>query len=152
VRPQWKYNLKYVQLTRQMKKIVSPAVFDPDLAILKPSNHDDWLDNLWKLRRLRQGRSNHKDKPPKHIAVLSFAGLDTNDTLCYPLLAHELGHFIDYSCKPNLRLRKRLSKTAVINYDDVHSIFRKYSPGSEETDPANTSRAQRQFVEITYSS
>lgn len=34
---------------------------------------------------------------PKHVAVLSFAGLDRDDVLLYPLLAHELGHFLDFA-------------------------------------------------------
>ncbi len=156
VRPQWKYNLKYVQLTRQMKKVVSPAVFDPDLDTLKPTtNHDDWLEILWKRRQSRVDQTKRaqsgEGKPPKHIAVLSFAGLDTTDTLCYPLLAHELGHFIDYSCKPKLRSRQHLWKSAIIKYDNVHAILKKYSPGNDEPDPANTNRAQKQLVDTTYS-
>jgi dCTP deaminase len=31
------------------------------------------------------------------VAIISFAGLDTENTLHLPLLVHELGHFIDYA-------------------------------------------------------
>src|SRR5450755_395415 len=45
----------------------------------------------------RRNVSKVTQKMPKHVAVLSFAGLDRDDVLLYPLLAHELGHFLDFA-------------------------------------------------------
>lgn len=107
VRPQWKYNLTYVPFNSYLSNIVSPAALDPagGLSISDPS---DIIPALWKrwtgqLSESDKQQFAHSMEPfPDHMAVLSFAGLDTNDTLLYPLLAHELGHFIDFSHTPTL--------------------------------------------------
>lgn len=58
------------------------------------------LAALWEWKRKRvvrnesENQNPYKEAPPKWLAVLSFAGLDTYDSLLLPLLAHEVGHFI----------------------------------------------------------
>lgn len=113
VRPQWKYNLTYVPLSWHLRGLISHSVFDPatKLGVKRP---DQILGAIWKRAIARSGHDRHRPaarERPKQIAILSFAGLDTKDTLLYPLLAHELGHFIDYSHDPphHLSLRRKSS-------------------------------------------
>src|ERR1022692_1126804 len=101
VRPQWKYNLTYVPMTWILRNnILRPSVLDPNgsLGALEP---DAMLLELWKRHCSKvtdeEQRKKFGSAPPQQVAILSFAGLDTDDTLLYPLLAHELGHFIDFS-------------------------------------------------------
>ena len=101
VRPQWKYNLTYVPMTELLKThILKPSVLDPNG--LLGSDPESILSALWKRHCSRvtseeriklQDSPPQEDSLPQQVAILSFAGLDTNDTLLYPLLAHELGHF-----------------------------------------------------------
>jgi hypothetical protein len=63
---------------------------------------------------------------PQQVAILSFAGLDTHDTLSYPLLAHELGHFIDLSYPTPLNVQPSVSNAARIREDEVRQVLEKY--------------------------
>lgn len=102
VRPQWKYNLTYTPISHYVLGHLDPFLFDPDGAL---SAHDSvtLLQELWDRARSLFGKDvGHEwpTAPPNNVAVLSFAGLDTDDTLLYPLLAHELGHFFDFCGEP----------------------------------------------------
>jgi dCTP deaminase len=107
VRPQWKYSLKYVDLLHQFDT-ETPLLWyalDPE-GELKAIEVRKIVDALWanaeseatkKAEASNTSTQNVKIPLPKHIAILSFAGLDRDDVLLYPLLAHELGHFLDFA-------------------------------------------------------
>lgn len=128
VRPQWKYNLTYVPVTWYLRKYVAPSVLDPD-GKLALGGLDEILEALWTRRRT----GNLGDPFPKQLAVLSFAGLDTQNTLSYPLLAHELGHFIDFSYQPPLHLREPLKTSSQIRLDHVVRFLTDGHPASDGT-------------------
>jgi dCTP deaminase len=101
VRPQWRYNLKYIDIIHQFEydaSCVLAYALDPK-AELKAYSAEELIEALWKAA-YPPNNSESKDprvQMPKHVAVLSFAGLDRDDVLLYPLLAHELGHFLDFA-------------------------------------------------------
>ncbi len=114
VRPQWEYNFKYISFASYLKIVASRALLDPDEKITGPKL-DDVLDGIWNNRMKRCGDDHERrygPTPPKFVSVVSFASLDTHDTLLYPLLAHELGHFIDLSGTPPFHI-EGLVKTKV---------------------------------------
>ena len=80
VRRQWRYNLDYISLNEALESLASPSVLN--LAPEFDLSSQTVIECLW-ARKYGVGR-----KPPGHLAVLSFAGLDTDDTLLYALLAH----------------------------------------------------------------
>jgi dCTP deaminase len=128
VRPQWKYNFVYVQITRKLGDLISSAI-DPE-GELGATCSAEILPALWRLRleRLRKeaditGVPLPVAAPPKQLAILSFPGLDTQDTLLYPILGHELGHFIDFSYDPILHLRDDVRKNADIALESVERIL-----------------------------
>jgi len=88
--------------------------------------------------------------PPRQLAILSFAGLDTNDSLLYPLLGHELGHFIDYSFSPPIHLNNSLRQKCAIRREQVRQVLAKFrSEGnisSVEVEEALRVLVQRTFV------
>jgi dCTP deaminase len=126
VRPQWKYNLTYVPLTHLLKDIISVSVLDPE-GKLQSANTDELLAALWKrwVSRVPDEEREPLGETPRQLAVLSFAGLDTQDVLLYPLLAHELGHFIDYSHDPPLHLQPSLRTTSEIKAEQVSAVYAK---------------------------
>lgn len=128
VRPQWKYNLTYVPLTWHLRKHVAPSVLDPD-GRLGANAPDDLLEALWKGRA---GATQDRSEFPRQLAVLSFAGLETENTLLYPLLAHELGHFIDFSYKPPLNLCEPLKSSCEIRLDEVARLLDAACPASDD--------------------
>lgn len=109
VRPQWTYNLKYVDIVQQFERDAEcdlAFALDPRrrLPIYDRVDYDaqDLIDALWKAAyppnsegQVASGKQ--RSNLPTHVAVLSFAGLDRDDILLYPLLAHELGHFLDFA-------------------------------------------------------
>ena len=114
VRPQSQYNLSYEPITHYLRDKVFAADLDPH-STLGADTIDQLIEVLYKS-------TSEKHKLPKHLAVLSFAGLDAHDTLLFPSLCHELGHFIDYACKaqpagvPNDdRFKLRSESTALKN-------------------------------------
>lgn len=94
VRPQWEYNHKFIALTRLLDSI-EVADLDPLLELLPDS--DDESVNIHTFIAERWSAKKLNGQPPRHMAVLSFAGIDRDDVLSYPLLAHEIGHFIDFA-------------------------------------------------------
>lgn len=125
VRPQWTYNLKCVHLNGHLSHILNPAVLDP-YDNFEAERTDDLIDVLWR-------RTFGPRERPKQLAVLSFAGLDTKDSLTFALLAHELGHFIDFSyaryqfpglleAEP-LHMRGALGEVAARIKDDIRRAF-----------------------------
>jgi len=91
VRPQWQYNLKFVNIWALLEKI-EVTDLDPNIEVYGAPSEDynirDLVGELW---------IGEWGELPKHMAILSFAGLDRDDVLLYPLLAHEIGHFIDFA-------------------------------------------------------
>lgn len=125
VRPQWKYNLTYVPMSWYLKELLKASVLDPTNK-LGATNSDEMLQRLWE----RSPRK-FEQKLPTQLAILSFPGLDTHDTLLYPLLAHELGHFIDFSHDPPLNLRPDLRQKAEIRQDQVKQLLLGAGLGSD---------------------
>jgi dCTP deaminase len=141
VRPQWKYNLTYVQLGPLLRRLIKPSEFDPDgkLGVFDPQ---EILDKLWARRPGLED-----PQPPRQLAILSFAGLDTQDTLLYPLLAHELGHFIDYSFKTPLHLETNAAITA----EQVRGVLEKADKTPPDPNKVNehlTALVLRTFVAL----
>jgi hypothetical protein len=125
VRPQWKYNLTYVSMTAIFKdKILSSSDLDPNGFLgLDP---DSILLELWKRHRANIDEERRKKldlEPPRQVAILSFAGLDTHDTLLYPLLAHELGHFIDFSFSVPLNVSPSITNATRIREEEVRQVL-----------------------------
>jgi dCTP deaminase len=118
VRPQWKYNLTYVPVTLYLRKYIAPGVLDPG-GKFGSGGLDGILKALWTRRPTGSLKGEEFPEFPRQLAVLSFAGLDTQNTLLYPLLAHELGHFIDYSYQPPLNLRDPLKSSSEIRLAQV---------------------------------
>jgi hypothetical protein len=126
VRPQWKYNLTYVPITWYLRQLLRIGVLDPN-GKFGAKNADELLQKLWAAWRENhdQAGSGIPQVPPTQLAILSFAGLDTEDTLLYPLLAHELGHFIDYSHQKPLYLSDELKAKAGIKLEQVREVMEK---------------------------
>jgi dCTP deaminase len=132
IRPQWAYNLKYVSLSAALRDLIAPAVLDPNMS-LPATTPDEIPSALWKWRLDQlppEMRSAVSMEPPKHIAVLSFAGLDTHDALFYPILAHELGHFIDYSFNPALNLSPSIIAKTQIPFVEVVNVITAKAPAA----------------------
>jgi hypothetical protein len=133
IRPQWKYNLTYVPIHLEVESILSLSVLDPDAPIDRstdPADYEDLLETIWRNWRsseIQKDPSRETELPdlaPRQLAILSFAGLDTPDSLFYPLLAHELGHFFDYSFYPNeLHCERLIQEAAKITYDQVEELM-----------------------------
>jgi hypothetical protein len=129
VRPQWKYNLTYVSMTAILKdKILSLSDLDPNDSL--GPDADSKLLELWKRHCAKitdeERRSKLGLEPPQQVAILSFAGLDTHDTLLYPLLAHELGHFIDFSFPAPLNVSASIASAAQIREEEVRQVLEQY--------------------------
>jgi dCTP deaminase len=130
VRPQWKYNLTYVPMTWILRNhILLPSVLDPDGSLGQPDS-DSMLVELWKRHCAKLTDKEQRAKlgpaPPQQVAILSFAGLDTHNTLLYPLLAHELGHFIDLSYQPPLNVSPNVSNAAQIREEEVRQVLEQF--------------------------
>lgn len=131
IRPQWAYNLSYVNLSAMLRNLIAPAALDPNM-VLPATTPAEVPGALWTWRRTRlpvDEQAKLKPNAPDHIAILSFAGLDTHDALLYPILAHELGHFIDYSYTPPLNLDASINQSAAIAFTEVVSILVAKAPG-----------------------
>jgi dCTP deaminase len=93
------YNLKYIDIIHQFEtdaNCVLAYALDPD-GKLNAYDAQDLIEALWKEPHSCVQTPKATPRMPKHVAVLSFAGLDRDDVLLYPLLAHELGHFLDFA-------------------------------------------------------
>ena len=131
VRPQWTYNLKYIDLIHQFEDDANydlAFALDPSgtLGVYEPQK---LIGALWEEAggpvethlKVPDGANNKfSGMMPKHVAVLSFAGLDRDDVLLYPLLAHELGHFLDFALD-DIGKQSTFSKTSALlpNVADV---------------------------------
>lgn len=124
VRPQWHYNLKFVGLIETLKR--AEAIIDIDHG--KGPNYadlDELLCDLW----VAYPNAKHS---PKHIAVLSFAGLDRDDVLLYPLLAHEIGHFIDASYQETIHQNPKVTPPSWWpSLDEVIEAIERVEPSPE---------------------
>ena len=134
VRPQWKYNLTYVSMTGILRdRILLPSVLDPN-GSLGASEPDSMLVELWTRHCSKVADEEERKKlgpaPPQQVAVLSFAGLDTHDTLLYPLLAHELGHFIDHSDRRALSVSPTVTNAARIREEEVRQVLEEHLKSS----------------------
>lgn len=152
VRPQWKYNLTYVPVTWHLRALISRSVFDPAgrLGVKRP---EQILTAIWGRGVTTRGgerRNPTVGKPPKQIAILSFAGLDTNDALVYPLLAHELGHFIDYSRDPPLHLSVSLRRKSRIRAAQIRKVLHSNSlpANAQDVNPYLNNLIQLTFVTL----
>jgi dCTP deaminase len=122
VRPQWKYNLKCIHLNGDLKRSITDHDLDPDVVLGLGKEDVDTLSTLWKCWQRKLPPNDVRARPenlPGQIAILSFAGLDTTNVLLYPLLAHELGHFIDFAHSPQLSSRRSLVSSLQLTEDSL---------------------------------
>lgn len=141
VRPQWKYNLKCVPLTPLLKQILPRWVLDPNKILAKKK--DELLPALWKKRLTYQKDHGYKtlqEDLPGQIGILSFAAVDTPDALYLPLLAHEMGHFIDFSpSRPNHRSHLLVTATEITK-EQVKDIIENVLGKDKVADPGEVGR------------
>ena len=141
VRPQWKYNLKCVPLTPLLKEILPRWVLDPNKILAK--RKDELLPALWKKRLAKQkevGAKPLQEDLPGQIGILSFAAVDTPDAFYLPLLAHEMGHFIDFSPPiPNHR-DTRLVTASEITKEQVRDVIESVLGQGKASDPGEVGR------------
>jgi len=103
VRTKWHYATECEPLSERIQAMLHFSDFaDQEAENDSPLDPSEVLRNWWtawvdKLSVQDRDRLKPTADPPLQIAVLSFPGLDSDDALLYPLLAHELGHFIDSS-------------------------------------------------------
>ncbi|MBX7134336.1 MAG: dCTP deaminase [Fimbriimonadaceae bacterium] len=134
VRPQWRYSLKYVDILHQFDTDTNCVLWyalDPsrELQAYEVRGLVEALGRLEK-RAGDEGSSKHPEvKIPKHIAVLSFAGLDRDDVLLYPLLAHELGHFLDFASEDR---ESASTASTVASFLPTPADFEKYGLDPED--------------------
>jgi dCTP deaminase len=110
VRPQWHYNCKFVALSRELgsllvgnrSSLATTNGFLRNTSTLVP-HHDDIEDPPKTFATLVAAMSAGSTaprfpdhQPPSQIAILSMAGLDKHDVLLYPMMAHEIGHFLTF--------------------------------------------------------
>jgi len=125
VRPQWEYNAKLVDLTGRLEARIDIADLDENAAVFGDGGDDmaSFITERWGARHRDQ-----KDAPksPKRMAVLSFAGLDRDDVLLYPLLAHEVGHLIDFAYPDTVSTNQRLDLHAGLpTNDELNTVLTK---------------------------
>jgi len=120
--PQWRYNLEYMPLDGHLMNDISVGVLDPT-GKFGTDDTLELLDRLWRRFQNKQ-QVNDARKLPQHLGILRFPALDLHDTLLFPLLAHELGHFIDFSFSPYLHTVLHRD----INFSDseIHAILEQY--------------------------
>ncbi len=140
VRPQWAYNLKYVPLSWVLRNEVQLEVLDPDnkLGLIKLDGEappeaphqvaDRFLSEVWRAKSDGGSRDivahDYGQKAPLQTAVLSFAGLDKDVTFQFPILAHELGHFIDFSQYPAHHADPRVVKASYVSRSEVEQAMK----------------------------
>lgn len=127
VRSQWDYNLKSVYLTRLLFQTFKVDDLDDSAAIYNAADAQadmaGYLSDLWERRGLN-GRL------PAHIGVLSFAALDRDDALLHPLLAHEVGHFVDFAYPGTIHHNDRLDpQNWLPRAQDVEAMVPLYGEG-----------------------
>lgn len=137
VSPTWEYNLIYDPISLNIEDLLSFSTIDFN-GKLNVNNKEELINKLWRdnapkwEEKCKEFHNNAKllkygSCPPKFIAGLSFAGLDKGDTLMYPILAHELGHFFDYSSEHSTK--SNLFTQFQIPQNEVENIYKnKISP------------------------
>lgn len=147
VRPQWTYNLKYVPLLEELAQFIEPAVLDPN-GDISTEGFRPYLAALWQKHR------GDAAPLPDHIAIVSFAGLDSYDALLYPLLAHEIGHLIDYGYPDTIHNHPDLRpQEYVITTTDAQEAFDRHyppDPPSIALDPYRSDEVSRLRNERTH--
>lgn len=109
VLPQWDYNFQCVPLSRRLEQMFTIGGIDPQKS-LRVDKKELLVAALWQ-RKYGKEETNPATRPfPKQISILSFAALETDNPLLYPLLAHELGHAIDFSYPQHLCGSKELNE------------------------------------------
>lgn len=125
VRPQWTYNLKFVPLMQELKKIRRSVLdFHGRLGVQRT---EQIISALWekRLEKLRgAGKEPLAERAPEQIGVLSFAAIDTPDAFLLPLLGHELAHFLAYSPPRPLHKDPELMRATTISEDTVKTLIR----------------------------
>ena len=91
------------------------------------------LDFLWNKYLSRDNWPKYQSPercgttPPRYASILSFAGLDREDVLLYPLLAHEIGHFLDLSQNTPIcndpTVRQQASLPTLANIEEIVKKF-----------------------------
>lgn len=145
VSSQWRYNQVYNQITPVLYQFDSLSI-DPDGKLGRTT--DEIFRVLWERKKQKlteQGPSFDPGDWPNHIATLSFAGLDTNDTLLFPLLVHELAHFIDHSLRPKKRSTE-IAQQVMVRLSDVEQVL---PPSSSPEDVEIQWHAIAQLVEVS---
>jgi dCTP deaminase len=115
VRPQWKYNCKFVSLTLELGVLLNHrSVLIPDGFVTRPVPSDDEQRQMLTsgdVKRMleafanRRRGENHGQQPepmtvPESISILSIAGLDRDDVLFYPMIGHEVAHKLSFQTPP----------------------------------------------------
>jgi dCTP deaminase len=115
VRPQWKYNCKFVSLSYALGELLfeDPTsltcddghLFGSDVDLLAPASDEPYLEATQQaLEGIAAVTAPHSKKPPATISVLSVAGIDKESVFLYPMLAHEVGHLLTYATPRPLHL------------------------------------------------
>jgi len=112
VRAQPAYMADYKEpITDLFENLITPDLLDPSGDLITIDENYEVLQTIWRqyVGKLSEPkRSEFGSTPPRHVAIISFAGLDGYDTLLYPILAHEIAHFIDLSYHPHLHMSENI--------------------------------------------
>ena len=112
VRAQPLYMAAYCEPIAELFKEFHPTLFDPTSEIFGKFDNLVVIQSLW--TRWRQGLPAEQQSVlpqlPPHVSIISFAGLDDHDALLYPILAHEVGHFISFSRDPYLYFQPKIKQ------------------------------------------
>lgn len=113
VRPQWKYNCKFVSVTWDLGVLLNKrSVLIPEGVVVHPIPHEDPREirdmlNSGDVNKMLTAFASAQDPPgavdlslPDSISVLSLAGLDREDVLMYPMIAHEVAHMLSFQTPP----------------------------------------------------
>ncbi len=135
VRPQWDYNLKFVNLLEHLNKLFDISLLDPELEF-QAEDLSTFLARLWEDEVSRSAvqppekGDAERTRLPRHVVVISFAGLDAHDALLYPLLAHEIAHLIDaaYAATVHGNDRLRRQERGITRHDIEERFNSVYPP------------------------
>lgn len=116
LRPKSEYNFESYAASKWLELQADPLTLDPnnDLGV---RTRAEILDALWQ-RASRMEFNGNWGAMPGFVGVLAFAGLDAEDILLMPLLAHELGHAFDYGT-PGIRPSTEIARKFAIQRSSV---------------------------------
>jgi dCTP deaminase len=136
VRPRWTAP-NFVDLLRELDQHIEVSDLDPE-GEMGVGTLREFIDRCWNLPDAQ------KECCPKHVAVISFAGLDAQDALDYPLLAHEIGHFIDFSYPGTIHGHSSLDiAERVVTTEEVRGLYDLAYPTDRPSDSLNADRFER---------